>query len=110
TRNADGIVVATDAPRFTMKFTADDKGGALGAMGLMMLAMAGYDSNEVEVFTQGAATFDPAKDLTRWNDYSIGVTDLFDIKSTGGIVGLRQALPTLMSGFMKLTDSLPSQT
>ena len=38
------------------------------------------------------ASFDPAKDLTRWTDYNIGVTDMFDVKMSGGVIGLKQAL------------------
>jgi hypothetical protein len=104
TRNADGVVIANDLPRFTMKLTADSSNGAIGAMGLMMLAMAGYESNEIELYLGSSMTFDPAKDLTRWADYNIGVTDLFDVKMSGGVLGLKQALPSLMSGLMSIAD------
>lgn len=107
-RNADGVVIATDTPRTTLKFTADSSGGTLGAMGLMVLAMGGYTSNVVELYTEGHATFDPAKDLTRWDGLNLGVTDAFDVKLSGGVVGLKQALPSLMTGLMAMAESAGS--
>lgn len=105
-RNGDGVVVGSDTPRTAIKFTADSSGGTLGAMGLMMLAMSGYDSNVVEMYLEGHASFDPAKDLTRWDNANIGVTDAFDVKFSGGVLGLKQALPTLMAGFSSMGKML----
>lgn len=96
-RDAKGVVVESTLPRFTMKMTTDPSGGTLGAMGLMMLTMGGYDSDEIELFLEGGATFDPEKDLTRWADYHVGVTDFFDVKMSGGVIGLHQAMPSLMA-------------
>lgn len=98
TRDANGVVVESALPRFTMKLTTDPSGGTLGAMGLMMLTMGGYDSDEIELFFEGGASFDPEKDLTRWVDYNVGVTDFFDVKMSGGVIGLHQAMPSLMAG------------
>ncbi len=104
TRNADGVVVASDLPRFSMKMTADAAGGTIGAMGKMVLAMAGYQSDVIEMYSSASASFDPAKDLTRWTDYNLGVTDMFDVKMSGGVIGLKQALPSLVSGLMSVAD------
>jgi hypothetical protein len=104
TRNADGVVVASDLPRFSMKMTADAAGGTVGAMGKMVLAMAGYQSDVIEMYSSASASFDPAKDLTRWTDYNLGVTDMFDVKMSGGVIGLKQALPSLVSGLMSVAD------
>lgn len=104
-RNAEGVVVASDMPRTTLTFTADASGGTLGAMGLMVLAMGGYTSSVVELYTEGHATFDPAKDLTRWEGLNLGVTDAFDVKVSGGVVGLKQAMPSLLTGLMSLAES-----
>lgn len=109
TRNADGVVIASDLPRTSMKMTADASGGTVGAMGVMALAMAGYESNVIELYTGAGATFDPAKDLTRWTDYNLGVTDLFDVKMSGGVIGLKQALPSLMNGLSALGDTVMEQ-
>ena len=109
TRNADGVVVASELPRFSMKMTADAAGGTVGAMGKMMLAMAGYDSDVIEVYSSASASFDPAKDLTRWTDYTLGVTDMFDVKMSGGVIGLKQALPSLVSGLMSVADMVVGQ-
>ena len=109
TRNADGVVVASELPRFSMKMTADAAGGTVGAMGKMMLAMAGYDSDVIEVYSSATASFDPAKDLTRWADYTLGVTDMFDVKMSGGVIGLKQAVPSLVSGLMSLADMVVGQ-
>jgi hypothetical protein len=106
TRNKDGVVVATTSPRSTFTLTADSSGGMAGAMGLMVLAMGGYPSNVIEFYTQGDASFDPAKDMTRYTNYNFGVTDVFDIKAEGGLLGLQKALPTLLAGIMSSMDSL----
>jgi len=109
TRNADGVVIASDLPRFSMKMTADASGGTVGAMGMMMLAMVGYESDVIEVYSGASASFDPAKDLTRWTDYTIGVTDMFDVKMSGGVIGLKQALPSLMNGLMAVAGMAAEQ-
>ncbi len=104
-RNADDVVIASDTPRTTLKFTADSSGGTLGAMGLMVLAMGGYNSSVVEMYAEGHSTFDPAKDLTRWDGVNLGVSDAFDVKVSGGVVGLKQALPSLMAGLIAAAES-----
>lgn len=109
TRNEDGVVVGSSSPHFTMTFTADSSSGTLGAMGLMALAMAGYDSNVIQLYGSGDASFDPARDLTRWDSYNIGVSDVFDVKMSGGVIGLKQALPSLMSGIMQAADMIESE-
>lgn len=106
TRNKDGVVIATASPRATFTLTADSSGGMAGAMGLMVMAMAGYPSNVVEFYSQGDASFDPAKDMTRYTNYNFGVTDVVDVKMEGGVLGLQQALPTLLTGIMSSIDSL----
>lgn len=107
-RNSDGVVVETKVPRSAFKLTADASGGPLGAMGQMLLTMGGYPSNVIEVYTQGDATFDPAKDLTRYENYVFGVSDVAEIKVAGGVLGLKQALPTLMTGLMSIAESTGS--
>jgi hypothetical protein len=108
TRNAEGVAVALDTPRYTIKLTADSSGGQLGAMGLMVLAMTGYDSNEIAFYSGGKATFDPAKDLTRWADVQVGIENVLDIKMDAGIVGLKEALPTLFAGFVGSMETMGS--
>ncbi len=107
-RNADGVVVETKVPRSAFKLTADASGGSLGAMGQMLLSMGGFPSNVVEVYTQGDATFDPAKDLTRYENYVVGVSDVAEIKVAGGVLGLKQALPTLLTGLMTVAEATGS--
>jgi hypothetical protein len=109
TRNADGVATAYDFPRFNAKLTADASSGSLGAMGTMLLAMAGYESNVIDLYMGATATFDPAKDLTRWENYNVGVSDLFDVKISGGLIGLKQALPSLMNGLMAVTEMAESR-
>ena len=104
-RNADDVVIASDTPRTTFKFTADSGGGTLGAMGLMVLAMGGYNANVVELYAESHSTFDPVKDVTRWDGVNLGVTDAFDVKVSGGVVGLKQALPSLMAGLIAAAES-----
>lgn len=106
TRNEDGVVVALTAPRYTMTLKTDASGGTLGAMGLMGLAMMGYDSDTVELFFQGDASFDPAKDYTRWDNYHVGVTDLADVKLSVGLLGLQKALPNLMQSLSSFTPPM----
>lgn len=105
TRDANGVVTAVNTPRWTMKLSADSAGGTLGGMGLMMLAMTGYPSNSIELYSEGAATFDPVKDVTHWNNYNLGVSDIVDIKVSGGLVGLKQAMPSLVQGFVGVIEA-----
>jgi len=107
-RNADGVVIETKVPRSAFKLTADSEGGSLGAMGMMLMAMGGYPSSVIEVYTQGDAKFDPAKDLTRYDNYVVGVSDVAEIKVAGGVLGLKQALPTLLTGLMTVAESTGS--
>jgi len=107
-RNADGVVVETKIPRSAFKLTADAGGGSLGAMGMMLMAMGGYPSSVLEVYTQGDAKFDPTKDLTRYDNYVVGVTDIAEIKVAGGVLGLKQALPTLLTGLITVAESTGS--
>ncbi len=109
TRNTDGVAVAIDAPRYTMTLKTDASGGTLGAMGLMGLAMAGYGSDTVEMFFEGAASFDPEKDFTRWDNYHVGVTDLADVKMSFGILGLQKAMPNLVQSFAALAPMMEDQ-
>lgn len=104
TRNADGVVTATEMPLASLKLTADSSGGMAGAMGLMVLAMAGYPSDSVEIYAGGKATFDPEKDITRYTGYNLGVTDVVDVKMDVGVVGLQAALPALMSAVTSMTS------
>ncbi len=101
-RNAEGVAVGIDFPRTTFKLTADSSGGSLGAMGRMVMAMGGYDSNVIEAYLAGAASFDPAKDITRWDNYNLGVTDAFDVKVSLGVEGLQKALPGLLTALSQL--------
>jgi hypothetical protein len=97
TRNAEGVVVSSETPRATVTLKADQSGGMVGAMGLMVLAMGGYPSDTIEIYTEGKGTFDPEKDITRYSGFNVGVTDVADVKLDIGIVGLQQALPSLMA-------------
>ena len=109
TRNADGVVVATSVPRATFKVTADASGGPLGGLTMMVMTMAGYPSSVLEVYSQGEASFDPKTDLTRYTSFNIGITDVVDIKVDGGLLGLQQALPTLLTGLTTLAEATGSQ-
>jgi hypothetical protein len=71
--------------------------------------MAGYDSDVIEIYSSASASFDPAKDLMRWTDYTLGVTDMFDVKMSGGVIGLKQAVPSLVSALMSLADMAVGQ-
>lgn len=97
TRNADGVVIASETPRAALTLKADSSGGMVGAMGLMFLAMGGYPSDTIEIYAGGSASFDPAKDITHFTGYNVGVTGVADVKMDLGLVGLQQALPALMS-------------
>jgi hypothetical protein len=101
TRDANGVVTAVNTPRWTMTLSADSAGGT----GLMMLAMTGYPSNSIEFYSEGAATFDPVKDVTHWTNYNLGVSELVDIKVSGGLVGLKQAMPSLVQGFVGVIEA-----
>ena len=103
TRNADGVVTGSEIPLGSMKLTADSSGGMAGAMGLMVLAMAGYPSDSVEIYAAGKATFDPGKDVTRFSGYNLGVSDVVDVKMDVGVVGLQAALPSLMAAANSMT-------
>ncbi len=106
TRNADGVVVASQMPETRMTLKADAASGMVGAMGLMALAMGGYPSDTIELYTGGNSTFDPAKDVTRLTGYNLGVTDVADMKLDIGLIGLQAALPALMSSLQGATDML----
>lgn len=107
-RNSDGVVVGTKIPLSAIKLTADSSGGSLGAMGMMLMAMGGYPSSVIEIYTKGDASFDPVKDLTRYENYTVGVTDVAEIKVAGGVLGLQKALPTLLTGLMTVAEATGS--
>jgi len=48
------------------------------------------------------------KDLTRYTNYNVGITDVVDIKVEGGLLGLKQALPTLLTGMMTIAEATSS--
>jgi len=104
-RNADGVAVGIDFPRTTFKLTADSSGGALGAVAMMYMAMGGYDSNVIEAYLEGKASFDPVKDVTRWDNYNLGVTDAFDVKVSLGVEGLQKAMPTLLKALGQFAEA-----
>ncbi len=95
TRNAQGVVTKLSMPKATVSFTTDAAGGALGQQAGMMIAAFGYPSKSIEIYGGGDATFDPATDTTRYNDYSFGLTDALDIKVNGGFQGLTMAMSAL---------------
>ena len=96
-RDPAGLAIASDLSRTTLSLRADRSGGLAGAMGLMVLAMAGYPSDSIELITEGGATFDPARDITRISDYRLELRDVADLRLDMGLHGLRQSLPALMS-------------
>lgn len=104
-RNADGVAVGIDFPRTTFKVTADSSGGALGAVAMMYMAMGGYDSNVIEAYLEGKASFDPAKDVTRWDNYNLGIADAFDVKVSLGVEGLQKAMPTLLTALGQFAEA-----
>jgi hypothetical protein len=106
TRNAEGVVVASEIPLGKIKLTADAAGGMVGAMGLMVLAMGGYQSDSIELYTAGNAAFDPEKDFTRLSGYNLGVTGVADMKLDIGVIGLQAALPALMASLQSASDTL----
>lgn len=105
TRNAAGVVVATASPRATFRLTADADSGALGGMGLLVMTMAGFPSNVIEAYAQGDASFDPQKDLTRYTNFNVGISDVVDLKLDGGLIGLQKALPTVLAGLMSVVEA-----
>lgn len=106
TRNAEGVVVASEMPMAKIKLTADAAGGMVGAMGLMVLAMGGYQQDSIELYTAGNSTFDPEKDFTRLSGYNLGVTGVADMKLDIGVIGLQAALPALMASLQSASDTL----
>jgi|JI9StandDraft_2_1071091.scaffolds.fasta_scaffold12258_2 hypothetical protein len=106
TRNPEGVVIGSEMPLSKIKLTADAAGGMVGAMGLMVLAMGGYQSDSIELYTAGNAAFDPEKDVTRLSGYNLGVTGVADMKLEMGIIGLQAALPGLMASLQNASDTL----
>ena len=58
----------------------------LGAMGLMVLAMGGYNSSVVELYTESHATFDPAKDLANQAKHGLSLADAVEFDLAGALV------------------------
>jgi hypothetical protein len=96
TRDANGVVTALSTPRSTITFSASSAGGQLGQQATMALAAAGYPSTTIELYASGGATFDPAKDLTRYTNYQMGVTNGLDVQMSAGLIGLHKAIPQMI--------------
>ncbi len=94
-RGADGVVTAVSSDRASMKLEAKPTEGELGANVGAVLSKLGYES--VEIYGQGDFTFDAATDTTRALSYSFGATNGFDVKFSGGFIGLTKALNALMA-------------
>lgn len=94
TRNAEGVATAAKAPRTSIKFTTNAADGQLGAMAGMFLGMLNYQT--IELYGESDAAYDPATDTTRYNTYSFGMTDGFDLTFNGGFQGLTAAMGAIM--------------
>ncbi|HVY90133.1 MAG TPA: hypothetical protein VG942_14780 [Hyphomonadaceae bacterium] len=103
TRDGNGVVTALNVPKATITFSANSAGGVLGQQTAMGLSAAGYPSTTIELYAGGSATFDPAKDLTRYTNYQFGVTDGLDMQMSAGVSGLHKAIPQMIGG---LTTSM----
>jgi len=96
-RDPAGLAIASDLARTRLSLRVDRSGGVAGAMGLMVLAMAGYPSDSIELITEGRAAFDPRTDMTRLSDYRLELRDVADLRMDMGLYGLRHSLPALMT-------------
>jgi hypothetical protein len=94
TRNAEGIATKILSPRATFNVATNAADGQLGQMVSMGLSMVGYQN--LELYAEADAAFDPATDTTRYTKYNFGLTDGFDLSLQGGFQGLQQALVALM--------------
>lgn len=110
TRDANDVATKVSSPRSTLAFTADAAGGQLGQMAGMGLNMVGYPT--VELYAEADASFDPATDTTRYENYSFGLTDGFDLQMKGGLQGVKEALVSLMSSLsaMDATAGAPDMS
>jgi hypothetical protein len=95
TRNAEGVATQAKTPRTAIKFTTNAADGQLGATAGMFLGMLNYQT--VELYGQSDAVYDPATDTTRYNGYSFGMTDGFDLQLAGGFQGLTAAMGAIMA-------------
>jgi hypothetical protein len=108
TRNAQGVVTKVAMPRTTVTLTADSSGGILGSEMIMGLSALNYAGKSIELYGGGDATYDPATDVTRYVDYSFGMTDGLDIKLNGGFIGLTQALNALFASAAAMPGGMPT--
>jgi len=92
-RDAAGLAVSASTPRTSISLSADAQGGELGALLGGALGTLGYET--VELYAEGEARFDPATDTTRYEGYTIGLTDGFDLRVSAGLKGLRSVLAGL---------------
>jgi hypothetical protein len=105
-RNAEQVAISASTPRTTITLTADSAGGPFGAEIAEALLQVGYPSSSIEFYGQSEATFDPATDTTRYGDYTLGVTDMVDVKMTGAVQGLTQFLAGMMTMMTSFEQSL----
>src|SRR5262249_13381757 len=109
TRDNSGVVTALNIPKATISFTANSAGGQWGQEAAMALSAAGYPSPTIELYAGGGATFDPAKDLTRYTNYQFGVTNGLDIQMSAGVSGLHKAIPEMIGGLVgSMMQMLPA--
>lgn len=95
TRNAEGVATQAKSPRTSIKFTTNAADGQVGAMAGMFLGMLNYQT--LELYGESDAAYDPATDTTRYNTWSFGLTDGFDMSFNGGFQGLTAAMGAIMS-------------
>jgi hypothetical protein len=105
-RNAEQVATSITTPRTTITLAANSAGGPIGAELAGALGAIGYPSTTIELYGQSSATFDPATDTTRYDDYSLGVTDMVDIKMTGAVRGLTKFMAGMMTMMSSLEQSL----
>lgn len=102
-RDANGVATKIKSPRMTMAFAADSSGGQLGAMAAAGLGMAGFQ-NTLELYAEADASHDPATDTTRYEKYTFGLTDGFDLEMKGGMQGLKDAIVSLMGSMTAMSS------
>lgn len=107
TRNAQGVVTKVTMPKATLSLTGDSAGGMLGSQLIAGLSAVGYPSKSIELYGGGDSTYDPATDLTRYENFSFGLTDGLDVKLNGGFMGLTQALNALFAASSTIPGATP---
>jgi hypothetical protein len=89
------------SPRATFSLATDASQGQLGQMVSMGLSMVDYQN--LELYAEADASFDPATDTTRYSKYNLGLTEGFDLTMAGGFQGLQEALVAVMTSLDQMS-------